>query len=343
MSRAVRVVLPLVILGIATALTDGATAQAEDFYQGKSITIITSTGEGGGYDAIARSLGRQMSKHIPGHPNFIVQNMPGGGHMLATNYLYNIAPKDGTVMGTINQNVPSHQVLDGRGVRYDATKFNWLGALDNPNAIIAVWHTSGIHTIEDAMKQEVITGATGDGSSGFRYPSVMNTILGTKFKVIKGYKSTGEIFTAMERGEIQARGGGYQAIAIQHPDWLRDNKVRFIIQIGRVREPHLRDVPLWTEVVKTDEQRQVLSLIAASITVGRPFLLPPNAPADRVAIMREAFAKGVKEPEFLADGQKLNFETGTISAEEVTRIVAETINASPEVVAKAKAAMGEGG
>ena len=339
MNRFVGVALPMVALAVAAAVEKAV--WAEDFYQGKSITIITSTGEGGGYDAIARSLGRQMTKHIPGNPNFIVQNMPGGGHMLATNYLYNIAPKDGTVMGTVNQNVPSHQVLDGRGVRYDATKFNWLGALDNPNAIIAVWHTSAIHTIDDAMKQEVMTGATGDGSSGFRYPSVMNTILGTKFKVIKGYKSTGEIFTAMERGEVQARGGGYQAIAIQHPDWLRDNKVRFIIQIGRQREAELMDVPLWTEVAKTEEQREVLRLIGSTISVGRPFLAPPGLPADRVAMLRHAFAAAVKEEEFLADGRKLNFETGTISAEEVTRIVADTISAPPDIVAKAKAALGE--
>lgn len=316
-------------------------AAAADFYQGKTITIITSTGEGGGYDAIARSIGRQFTKHIPGNPNTVVQNMPGGGHMLATNHLYNIAPKDGTVIGTVNQNVPSHQVLDGRGVRYDARKFNWLGSLDNPNAIIAVWHSSPIMTIEDAMRREVITGATGDGSSAFRFPSVMNAILGTRFKVIKGYKSTGEIFTALERGEVEARGGGYQAIRIQHPDWIRDNKVRFIIQIGRQREAALPDVPLWTEVAKTEEQRQVLRLVAASISVGRAFLAPPGVPEDRVAILRQGFVAAVRDKEFLADGEKLQFETTTISAEDVTRIVEETISAPPDIVAKAKAAMGE--
>jgi tripartite-type tricarboxylate transporter receptor subunit TctC len=339
MNRFVGMALPVAALGIAAAALVDEAAWAEDFYQGKTITIITSTGEGGGYDAIARSLGRQFTKLIPGNPNTVVQNMPGGGHMLATNYLYNIAPKDGTVIGTVNQNVPSHQVLDGRGVRYDATKFNWLGALDNPNALIAVWHTSPIHTLEDAMKQEVITGATGDGSSGYRYPSVMNSVLGTKFKIIKGYKSTGEIFTAMERGEVQARGGGYEAIMFQHPDWIRDKKVRFIIQIGRQREAMLQDVPLWTEVAKTDEQRQVLQLVAAAISVGRPFLAPPGLPEDRVATLRQAFAAAVKDKDFLADGEKLHFETGALSAEEVTRIVAQTISAPADVVAKVKVAL----
>jgi tripartite-type tricarboxylate transporter receptor subunit TctC len=329
------------IPSLALVLSYAAGTCAAEFYEGKTITIITSTGEGGGYDAIARSLGRQFTKLIPGHPNAVVQNMPGGGHMLATNFLYNVAPKDGTVIGTVNQNVPLHQVLDGRGVRYDATKFNWLGALDNPNAIIAVWHTAPIRTIEDAMQQDVVTGATGDGSSGYRYPSVMNSVLGTKFKIIKGYKSTHEIFTAMERGEVQARGGGYQAIRIQHPDWLRENKVRFIIQIGRQREAALQDVPLWIEVAKTEEQRQILQLVAAAISVGRPFLAPPRVPEDRVAILRQAFAAGVKEKEFLADGEKLRFETGALSAEEVTRIVAQTINAPADIAAKAKAALAQ--
>lgn len=314
-------------------------AGAEDFYANKTITIVTSTGAGGGYDLIARTLARYMPQYLPGNPKMIVQNMPGGGHMLATNFMYNVAPKDGTHMATVNQNIPSQQVFGAKGVRYDARRFNWIGSLDNPNVVITVWHDAGVDTIGDAMKRDVITGATGDGSSAYRFPVVMNKVLGTRFKMVKGYKSGPEVFLAMQRGEVQARGSGYQALVQQYPEWITEKKVKFIVQIGRTREKEIPDVPLWTELAKTEEQRQILQMVTATVSLGRPFLVPPDVPSERVALLRKAFDEAVKSKEFLEEAERQNFVATGINGEQAAKIVEETINAPPEIVAKAKEAM----
>lgn len=324
----------------AAAMSCASAVQAEDFYAGKTITIVTSTGAGGTYDLAARTIARHMPRHLPGAPTMIVQNMPGGGHMLATNYMYNIAPKDGTTIATVNQGVPAHQVLDGRGVRYDASKFNWLGALSDRNQVFAVWHTAGVRTFEDLKTKGVTAGATGEGSSGFRYPTAMNNVLGTKIKIIKGYKSANDVELAMERGETQAQAHSYTAFLTGRPEWLKDHKIIFLTQIGPKRDRDLPDVPLWTELADTDEKRRILSLIASPIPLGRPFLAPPGVPSDRVALLRKALAATFTDPDFVADAEKQKLEIVPMSGDEVAEIVKETISASPAVVAKAKTAMG---
>lgn len=317
----------------------GAHAADDMFFKDKTITITVSTGEGGTYSLLARLVARHMSRHIPGGPNIVAQNMPGGGHMLATNYLYNVAPKDGTAIGTVNQTVVSHQVLDGKGVRYESDKFNWLGGFGSGNAVLAVWHTAGVKSFEDLRTREITTGATGEGSSAYQYPLVMNRVLGTKLKIIKGYKSVPEVELAMTRGEVQARAGGYLSYTVSHQDWLDEKKLVFPVQIGAKREKDLPDVPLWSEVATTDEQRQILNLVAVPLSLGRPFLAPPNVPAERVALLRSALAKTSADAEFVADAGKQNLDIDPMSAEEVIALVKNTVSASPEVVAKAKVAM----
>jgi tripartite-type tricarboxylate transporter receptor subunit TctC len=230
-------------------------------------------------------------------------------------------------------------VLNGKGVRYDAAKFNWLGGLGSGNAVVAVWHTHKVKSFNDLLTREVTTGATGEGSSAFIYPQVMNRVLGTKFKIIKGYKSVGEVQIAMERGEVASRVGGYTSYKVEHRDWLAEKKVTFPVQIGARREADLPDVPLWTDVAKTEEQRQILRLVAAPISLGRPFMAPPDVPADRVALLRKAMAETFKDAEFLAEAKKQNLEIDPMTAEEVTQIVLDTVSAAPAIVAKAKAAM----
>lgn len=198
-------VLGSALCGALTLLAWSSLPQAEEFYAGKTITIVTSTGAGGNYDLAARTIARHMPRHIPGAPSMIVQNMPGGGHMLATNFMYNLAPKSGTTIATVNQGVPAHQVLDGRGARYDASKFNWIDALGDRNQVFVVCHTTGIKTLEEAKTKELTAGATGEGSSGFRYPTAMNNVLGTKIKIVKGYKSANDVELALERGEVNAQ------------------------------------------------------------------------------------------------------------------------------------------
>jgi tripartite-type tricarboxylate transporter receptor subunit TctC len=327
------------ILFTALAALALAPARAESPYAGKTITIITSTGVGGVYDLTARVIARHMGRYIPGSPTLIVQNMPGGGNVLATNYMYAIAPKDGLTIASIHNAMPLHQVLDGRGVRFDAAKFSWLGSTGSENEVILAWHTAGITTIRQAMEKEIVLGSTGAGSGLSIIPTAMNNVLGTRFKLVIGYKTSEDINLALQRGEVQARAFGINSIESQHPDWLKENKVAFLAQAGVKRDKDLPGVPLLTELAGTPEQRQVLKLISAPAGLGHPYLAPPGTPPERLALLRRAFAATLKDKAFLAEVEKLQIAIDPMSADEVSAIVAETINAPPDVVAKAKAAM----
>jgi tripartite-type tricarboxylate transporter receptor subunit TctC len=324
---------------IFACVAAGVPARA-DSYAGKTITVITSTGPGGTYDLVARLIARHMPRHIRGNPTMIVQNMPGGGNVLATNYMYNIAPKDGTAIATIHSAMPLHQVLDGQGVRYDADKFNWLGSTGPQNEVILVWHSVGVATLEQAMAKEVILGGTGAGSGIVIIPTLMNSLLGTRFKIVTGYRTSEEVNLGLQRGEVQARAFGFGSIVSQHPDWLREKKVVFLAQAGARREKLLPDVPLLTELAKNDEQRRIMQLVSSAPALGQPYVAPPGVPADRLAILRAAFAATLSDPAFLAETAKIPFDIDAIGADEAARIVRDTINAPADVVARAKAAMG---
>ena len=327
------------ILPVLLALCATSPAPAQSFYEGKTITVVTSTGVGGVYDLTARVLARHMGRHIPGNPSLIVQNMPGGGNVLATNYIYNIAPKDGLTIASIHNAMPLYQVLDGRGVRFDAGKFNWLGSTGSENEVILVWHTTGIRSIKDATEREVVLGTTGSGSGLTIIPTAMNKVLGTRFKLVIGYKTSEDINLALERGEVEARAFGINSIVAQHADWLRTQKVVILAQAGVRRDKDLPDVPLLTELAATDEQRAVLKLISAAPGLGHPYLAPPGIAPDRLAILRRAFAATLRDEKFLAEVDKLQIAIDPLSAEETSAIVADTVNAAGDVVARAKAAM----
>jgi tripartite-type tricarboxylate transporter receptor subunit TctC len=323
----------------------GARAGAEPagdsgFYKGKTITLITSTGVGGTYDTVARLFARHMPRHIPGNPIMIVQNMPGGGNVLATNYMFNIAPKDGTAIATIHSAMPLQQVLNSGGIRYDADKFNWLGSTGPQNEVILVWRTAGITSIAQAQEKQIVLGGTGAGAGIVLLPMVVNKLLGTKFKIVTGYRTSEDVNLGMERGEVQARAFSIGSITSQHPDWISAHKVAFLVQAGVRRDKVLPDVPLLTELAKTDEQRQIFKLISSSPALGQPYVAPPGVPADRLAILRDAFAATMKDAAFLADAAKIRFTIEPMSADEVTQIVRDTVTTPPGIVAKAKAAMG---
>lgn len=333
-------------VAVITALAQLAPkASADDFYKDKTITIVISTGVGGNDDLITKGLVRHMPDHIPGHPNMIAQNMPGAGNVLATNFMYNIAPKDGTTIAVVNKAIPLHQVLDGRGVRYDAAKFNWLGSAAARNAVVLTWHTSGVSSVEDVMKKEVILGGTGPGSDIVLFPAVMNNVLGTKFKIVIGYKSLADIDLAMVRGEVESRSSSFGSILVSQPDWIKERNINILVQAGLRKEPEIsaymgRDVPLLTDLASSEEQRRILKLISLPVTLGYPYLAPPGLPADRVAALRTALAETFNDKGFLADMAKARFDIVPMSGEEVTDIVLETVGAAPEIVAKARAAMG---
>ena len=340
--------MPWTIAGtaVAAAVVWPLAAQAQpagEFFKGRTISIITSTGAGGPYDLAARTVARHMPRHIPGAPTMVVKNMPGGGHTLASNYLAIQAPRDGTTIATISNTIPLHQVLDGKGVRYDARKFNWLGTLGISSLITVAWATSGIKSIDDVMRREVITGATGAGSGTWLYPNAMNVVLGTKFKIVTGYTSSAEVDLAMLRGEVTARSGGsYIGYVQERPEWLRENKVNILVQVGAVREKELPDVPLMHELAKSDEQRRLLNLISSPVRVGRPYLAPPDVPGDRIALLRKAFDALMQDAAFLAEAKGLALEVNPLTGDKVAAIVDETVNAPAEILAKARAMVGGG-
>ena len=329
------------VLLVATAASAAAeTPDAGAFYKGKTVTLITSTGVGGTYDVVARMVARVMPRYLPGHPTIIVQNMPGGGNVLATNYMYNIAPKDGTAIATIHSAMPLHQVLDPRDVRYDADRFAWLGSTGPQNEVVLVWRTAGIKTLDDAKAREVILGGTGVASGIVIIPAVMNKLLGTKFKIVTGYRTSEDVNLGLERGEVQARAFGIDSITSQHPDWIAEHKVTFLAQAGARRDKRMADVPLLTELAKTDEQHQMFALVSSAPALGQPYVAPPGVPPERLALLRQAFAASLKDPGFLAEVEKIRFNVEPMSAEDVARIVHETTHAPADIVAKTKAAVG---
>jgi tripartite-type tricarboxylate transporter receptor subunit TctC len=334
-------------LATAVLAAAGAPAHADavsDFYKGKQITLVVSTGAGGTYDTVARQMSRYMPKHIPGEPTIVVKQMPGAGHVLATNFMYNQAPKDGTHIATIGNSIPLHQVLDGKGARYEANKFNWLGTTGISNLLTVAWAGSGVKSIQDVMEREVTAGSTGAGSGTSLYPTVMNKVVGTKFKIVAGYQRATEIDLAMERGEMDVRSGfSYGSLATEHPDWLSEKKVVVLVQVGGVREPDFPNVPLMSDLAKTDEQRQILSLISSTVALGRPYLTTPEVPADRLAALRKAFMDTLADKEFLAEAKRLNFDLRPADAAAVTKIVSDVVNTPPDIIAKTKEVIGDMG
>lgn len=324
---------------LALPLISGS-ALAEDFYKGKTITIITSTGAGGSFDAAARSISRFMPKHIPGNPNMIVKNMPGGGHTRATNYMYSQAPKDGTVIATVGYTIPMHQVTSGRGVRYDASKFNWLGTVGISNLAMVVMASAGVKTIEDLKKKEVTTGATGTGSATYLYANALNRVLGTKYKIIAGYRKSRDIDIAMERGEVAGRGGqGWSSIPVEHPDWIKEKKIVVLAQVGEKRLPELKDVPLLQELTDDKDKKQILRFISLPVGVGRAYLTPPGVPADRVELLRKAFDATMKDKGFIEETNKLQLDISYTPGTELAKIVEETVKAPPALIEKVKDAI----
>ena len=326
---------------IGLVLVSVSTLEAnDDFFKGKTITIINSTGNGGSYFNLAQSISRYMPKYIPGAPSMVVNSMPGAGNVLATNFMYNTAPRDGTHIATINNSIPLHQALNGRGVKYDATKFHWLGSTGTYNSVAYVWSASGVTKIQDVFEREVLLGGTGAGSSIVIYPVAMNSLLGAKFKIVLGYKSTSEIDIAMERGEVQARTGSFTGLRSEHPEWLRDRKVNILLQIGGKPYPDLPNVPMLTDLARNAEERQILEVVSSPIALGRPYLAPPGIPVDRLALLRSAFSKTMQDEAFVSEVKKMDHEINPLSADETARVVSSTINAPRAILEKAMAILG---
>jgi tripartite-type tricarboxylate transporter receptor subunit TctC len=297
----------------------GSRADAQtvaEFYRGNRISIIVGVPPGGSYDLNARTLARYMPRYIPGNPTIIVQNIAGANSMIAANHIYNIAPQDGTVIGASSRTMPYAPLLGMAGAaRYDANRLFWLGSTAAETGVTVAWHTAPVKTTEDLFTTELIVGATDPGGDLYLFPHVLNTTLGTKFKIVPGYGALPPIGPAMERGEIQGV-GTYNYMSLP-PHWLREKKAALLLQFGTKRHPDLPDLPLPMDFAKTEEQRQILNVFMSMKGFGFPFFVAPDVPSDRVQALRNAFLKTMRDPEFQAEQKQQTREVSPASGEEM--------------------------
>jgi tripartite-type tricarboxylate transporter receptor subunit TctC len=321
-------------------LAIASSAAAQDFYAAKQIRVIVGTGAGGGYDTWARLVARHLGEHIPGKPTIIVENMPGASGIKAVNYLYEAAPKDGTVLASFNNAIPFYQTVNQPGIRFKSEELSWIGSLSQVPTVIAVTNRAGVKDIEGAKHKEVIIGATGAAGTKAAYPAILNSLLGTKFKIVGGYASSKPIMLAMERDEVQGDGGNpWSSWLIGKPDWVKDGTLVPLVQVGLQKEPTLADVPLLTELARNDEQRAIFAFISAPIAMQHPLAGPPGVPKERIELLRRAFDATVKDPAFLAEVEKLKLDLNPLDGAELEKLVRSIVATPANVVQKAKAAM----
>jgi len=296
------------LLGLAVVALGAHPARAQspaEFYRGKTVTLLISSGTGGGYDTLARVIAIHLGKHIPGTPQVIVRNMAGAGGIVATNHLYNVAAKDGTVVGGVQNNTPFEPLFGTKAASYDPLKFNWLGTPSVEVSIASVWHKTPITTWEDTRTREITMGSSGVNSTPSFYGRLLIETLGMKLKIIVGYESQTHAFLAMERGEIDGYPSVfYNSLMSTKPTWYRDKLIKLLVQMGLEKEPAIPEVPFALDLAKNPDDKLLMVAAFAPLQSGRPYLLPPGVPADRVAAMQKAFLDTFSDKDFVADANK---------------------------------------
>ena len=310
-----------------------------DFYKGKNIDLYIGYSAGGGYDVYARSLARHMGRFIPGNPTIVPKNMPGAGSLVLANWLYNVAPKDGTAFGIIGRGTAFDPLLGSTKAQFDAAKFNWIGSMNDEVSVCVAWHTTGITELEQVKHNELTVGGTGPAADTDQFPKVLNATIGTKFKIIAGYPGGNDIDLAMERGEVMGRcGWSWSSVTATHQNWIDEKRINILVQLSLSRHPDLPKVPLIMDFAKTNEEKQIFKLVFARQPMGRPFLMPPGIPADRMVAVRKAFMDTMKDGEFLADAEKMKLEINPVSGDAVQEIV-QQVYQTPKSIAAAVADM----
>lgn len=304
-----------------------------DFYRGKTLTLLAGTTAGGGYDNYTRFLARTIGKYIPGNPNVIVQNMPGGGGMVAANNLFNASAKDGTVVGMITRGVPAEELMGREGPQFKSTEFQWVGSMNNEVSICISRSDAPVKTFQDVLTTPLTVGGTGPGADTDFFPMFLNAVIGTKFDIKTGYPGGNDINLAIERGEVQGRCGfSYSSYISTRRDWIEQKFVNIMVQLALQKHPDMPDVPLVTDFAKNSEERQLMRIVFSRQAMGRPLALPPGVPADRVAAIRTAFDKTVSDPQVVAEAKQAKLELNPVSGEEVQDIVKEIFQTPPDLV-----------
>jgi len=327
------------IVCIAGAPLSAQTVEA--FYKGRTITLVLGVGTGGNLDHYVRTLAPHMVRYIPGGPNMIVQYMPGGGGRKAAAYMHSVAPQDGSVICMTTPSMPAAPKLQPKTAKFDAAKWHWIGNLASLNSVVAVVADAPATTLAAAKKTAVVLGATGKTSGTNVEPSLANRYVGTKFRMVLGYKGLSHLFKALESKEIQGYSINYISWKVNHADWIKSGRVRFLLQHGLERDPDLPNVPLIADAATDPKAKRVIRFDAASRTVARPIFAPPGVPADRVAALRAAFDAAMKDPAFRADAAKRRLKLNPMSGARVEQLVAEMINAPPDIIAEMRKVIGQ--
>jgi tripartite-type tricarboxylate transporter receptor subunit TctC len=330
----------IVVSGATTIHAQDTVAQ---FFHGKQISLIVGSSAGGGYDTYARLLARHLGKYIPGNPIIVPSNMPGAGSNAAAAHIYNVAPKDGTVIGAVQTAAVLDPLFgDKARMKHDASKFIYLGSATIDYYVCVARADAPVKTFKDALAQELIVGASQPGTSTRDFPALLNNAVGTKFRIVSGYPGTREITLAIEKGEVQALCGfSWSSLSAQHPDWLKNGFIRVLVQENDKGHPDLNKmgVPLSVNFAKSPADRQIMDLIYSSEIFGRPYILPPGVPEDRVAALRKAFMDALRDPELRTEGEKIGLDLDPISGEELQRIAAKIYATLPDMVERAKQAV----
>jgi tripartite-type tricarboxylate transporter receptor subunit TctC len=327
------------VTAAVSILASHADADAvEDFYRGRSISVIVGYGPGGGYDAYARLLARHMGRHIPGAPTLVAQNMPGAGGLKATQYLYEVAPKDGTALGTVARGQPLAPLLGNAG--FDALRFTWIGSVTDEASLCLSWSGSKARTWQDLLRVDTLFAGEGQGADPDMFAMALNRVFGTRIKVITGFHSTREMTLAMQRGEVEGICGVSASTLLgQHAEWLAGAKVNLLAQMALRKDDRFPAAPLITELATTEEQRQIIRLVVAGQAIARPFFGPPGIPADRKQALRDAFDRSMQDPQFRAEAERAGMDVNPMTGEQMETFLRELYATPKDLVDKAAQAI----
>lgn len=319
------------IVAVLACAGEAAAEDAASFYAGKSIELVIGYPPAGSNDIYGRITARHLGKYIPGHPSVIVRNMPGAGSLVAANHIYNRAPKDGTVLGVVSAGIPLQARLGQPQARFEPGKFFWIGRIHSSSSVTMVWRSSKIMSLDDARRSEVVLSATGAGSTGSLYPNVMNEVLKTRFKLVQGYKGTHEAMLALERGEAEGHSTTWEAVKSVNMRWVKERLIRILVQHGLNRAPDLPDVPTSVELATTPEDRAVMRAIMGAAEIGKAYFTTPDVPADRVAVLRRAFAAMLKDEAFIDEVRKVHGDIEPMTGEAMQALIGE-LDTFPQAV-----------
>ena len=330
-------VFVLTLLCAATQVL-GATRAPSEFFASKTVYILIGFGPGGANDVWARTIAVHLGNHLPGRPRIVPQNSPGAGGLKLMNQLYNVSPKDGTTIGLVNRGIPLEPLLGGEGTQFDPSKMNWIGSPDKDTTVCAARKDAQVQTMRDLFTKELLVGATGSGADTATYPEFLSELLGMKFKTIKGYQGTKEISLAMERKEVEGICVAYDSL--MRETLAREGKINILFQATLEPDRRLKNVPVGTDLARSEQNRQALRLFFARVALGRPFVAPPGVPAERVAMLRKAFDDTLKDPEFLKDAKLQDLNVDAITGQELAEIIASVYKTPKDVVKRTARALG---